>query len=492
MKSLKMKMVKASGVSVICLALLSTSFAAYAEETETPASKTDVAKQSEEVEPVEVKEVAPCPMKKDHHHPGEISPCMLPRWIDVSALMQSVALWQNDSDFDPTEPKYNEEGQSVGLAATIFQPKVTFHIGDQFKLYYEAEVGLNMWSKNNPDEYDPTADDAFFMKHREMWSSGSFYGDRLGFKVGYQRYLDTTGLFLNHWMGAGTVYGRFGDGKLYFTVGQVPDTTYEGFVITENNFKHDTFTANLYADSPLLPWMKAGGGIFSLFDNHIAGRDIMLFNPALHLGFEFDRYAASLDYMLQIGTSDFAAEAGNATITAWALQAHGDLNFDFVSVYLNALYLTPDDSYDRNDSDGAFFYSGKNNSATVILTEDEIRDRVNNMDERMGAKDGGFYRLRQGLAIADAKVEGKIGRIFRPALIAGTSFAPRPSNALDSSYVGSEFDLDLCVRWREILELHLLGGAFIPGGAAAAIINSYDRQSKEPQFLVESAVNVNY
>ena len=425
--------------------------------------------------------------EKDTNQPVEKS-----RWIDLEVFMQSVVIFKNDSDFDATAPNYDKDGQSVGVAATVFQPKLTFNIYENLRLYYELEMGLNVWSKNNPDQCDPTADDTFFMKHREAYSQGEFFEKQFGFKVGYMRYEDPTGLFLNHWMGAASLWAKFYETKLKLTFGQVPDKTYEGMEFTENNFNHDTFTANLGIETPGAKYMKINGGIYSLIDTHVVDRKLRLINPVVNLDFDFGKHAASLGGMLQLGTSEFGVTGVDTDHFAWALQAHGDLDFNYLGLYLNALALSGDDKHNRNNHDGAFFYSGKNKSATLLLTEDELRDKYDNYDERMGVKDGGFYLVRPGMVIADAKVEGRVGKWFRPAFIAGFAMALEPANALGERYMGTELDLDMGVQWKDALSFHIVGGIFLPGPAAAALVNEIDREKTDMVYFIETSLAVTF
>ncbi|GAB4305998.1 MAG: hypothetical protein Kow0090_21370 [Myxococcota bacterium] len=412
------------------------------------------------------------------------------RWIDLSAVMQTVILWKSDSDFDATKPKYDEDGQTIGIAATLFQPKLALNVYKNLRLYYELELGLNVWSKNDPDQYDPTADDAFFLKHREAYSEGSFLSDRLGFKVGYQHYRDPTGLFLADWLGAATLWAKLDETKLSLTFGQAPDATYEGFIVTENNFVHDTFTLNLLATSPIAKSLILNAGVFSLIDSHVIGRSLWLVNPLLSVVLNLDNCLASLSAMLQFGRSEFGVADVDARHFAWAIEAHGELYLPLFALYLNGLLLSPDDEYNRNDFNGAFYYSGKNRSATLLLTENEVRDRYDNYDERMGVKDGGFYLLRTGLFVFDAKLESRVWEIFRPALISGVALALEPKNALDNRFVGTEIDADMAFYWERALSFHLIGGVFLPGEAGAALINDIDRESEEKVFFLETSLSV--
>lgn len=414
------------------------------------------------------------------------------RSIGVSALLQNLLLLRNDSDFDPTKEAYDEDGQSVGALATLFKPSILFNIPSFGEIFYDLELGLNIWSKNNPDQADPTADDRFFLKHRELWASGQFFDNWVAFKIGYQHFSDPSGLFLNHWMGVASIGLLPSDEHLWISVGQVPETTYEGFLIDENNFVHDTFFVGVHRVNPVWDFLKIKGSVFALFDNHVVDRRRTIVAPAVGAELTLGPATASIDAVFQFGRSDFAIEDKETTHFAWALEAHGELDLGLLGIALNGLLLSPDDDYDRNDFDGSFFYSGKNRSATVILTEDELRDRSDNLDEKMGTKDGGFYQLRSGLGVVDAKVEGRIGDWFRPALVGGAAFTMAAGNSAGSRYVGTEVDVDLGFVWKDVFAWHIVGGVFFPGEAGGALVNTIDLSQTENQYTLLSSVTVRY
>lgn len=480
-------------------------------ETEISSAETAVPEVSADLatEPAPKPQVAPAPDNSNLSDVGQPKPSQekissrsepqegsehpLRRYIDVGAMVQTVFLYKSDDDFDATKPIYNEEGQSVGLVATIFQPQIAFHIGQSFELFYELELGLNMWSKNNPDQYDPTQNDTFFLKHREVWAAGSFLDDQLGFKVGYRHFKDPTGLFLNHWMGVASLFFLKHKGEhLWLSFGQVPDTTYEGFVITENNFVHDTFFFGAHRKNPITDRLAINASVYVLVDNHVVDRKLVLASPALGADITFGPHLLSVSAMIQAGTSEFSIPGETVKHFSHAIEAHGEFDFEFMGLSVNALYLSADDSYHRNDFMGSFYYSGKNRSATILLTENELRDFGDNYDEKMGTKDGGFYNLRSGIAVIDARLEGRIRDFFKPALIAGVGFATQTDNAMGEFYAGTELDLDLGFEWQDIVSFHLIGGVFLPGGAAAALVNDINRSPTDNVYMVQSSIQVTY
>jgi hypothetical protein len=405
--------------------------------------------------------------------------------------MQSLLLYRNDSDFDRTKSVYEPDGQSVAALATIFAPSLRLNV-EKLSLFYAMELGLNLWSRNNPDQFDPTANDTFFLKHRELYAQGDALGGFFSFRVGYQRIADPTGLMLNHWAGAARFWFLDRPDGLVLAVGQVPDATYEGFVVDANNFVHDTFFVQAHHRF-LLANDKVGitAGALVLADNHVIGRKLTLATPVLGLDLRFGPHEAFASVALQLGRSDFAATT-DATHVAYAAELHGALRWQYLEADINALVLSGDDSYLGNDRSGAFLASGKNHSATILLTEDELRDRGDNFDERMGKKDGGFYELRSGLVVADVKLTGIVGQYLRPALIAGLGLVTNPDNALGKTFAGVEVDADFGVVYKDILAFHLVGGLLVPGGAAGALVNRIDPSKSDNIYQLLSTLSVSY
>jgi hypothetical protein len=463
--------------------------AADAEKTPEPGPQEPLP--VEPTEPVKPEESLEAAEPEDSNPTEQPAPERLARSAEVGALMQSLLFYRNDSDFDRTQPVYAPHGQSVGALATIFAPSLKLNV-ENLSVFYSVEVGLNLWSKNNPDQFDPTTDDAFFLKHRELYAQGTQLGGFFSFKVGYQHIADPSGLMLNHWTGAARIW--FGDrpDSLVLSVGQVPDTTYEGFILHENNFVHDTFFVQGQHRFRIAK-DKAGltAGVLVLADNHVIGRKLTLATPMLGMDLRLGPHEILANLLLQIGRSDFAATA-DATHLASAFEIHGAFRWRYLEADINAFFLSGDDRHIGNNRNGSFLYSGKNRSATLLLTEDELRDRGDNFDERMGKKDGGFFELRSGLAVADLKLTGIIGQYLRPAIIAGLGFVTQPDNALGKTFAGFELDADVGIIYKDILSFHLVGGMLVPGEAAGALVNNIDPHKSDNVYQLLTTLNVRY
>ena len=414
--------------------------------------------------------------------------------IEPHVRLDNLFLFRSDFDFDRTAPRYNASGQTVGAFATVLTPRLTWHLAENLRVTYEVEIGLNYWSRNNPDTESALSPDVFVMKHREMFAEGEFVRGRLDFKVGYQRFRDATGLFLNHWIGAAQVGYRWADDdRVGLFVGEVPDQTYEGILVRDNNFKRDILVFGGRLDLGLGPGWGLAADLSALYDSHVVGRTRWVVAPSARLSFESGPWNASLDAALQAGRFQHATLRGeDATVLAWAAQGHVGFSRHPWSVELSLLALSPDDGYDGNSRQGAFLYSAKPLSKTRILTEDEVRDWYDNLDERLSTFEGGFFLNRAGLFLADLSVGREVTSFLQPNLIVGAAMALEPRNALGNRFVGVEALCDLTFFWREVLFAHVSAGVLVPGRAAAAVVNQIDRAATDPIWMTEVSLTVRY
>lgn len=402
-------------------------------------------------------------------------------------VLQSLFVYKNDEDFDSTAPYYDAHGQSLGLLGTFLKPRLTFAPVPYIRVVYETELGLALWSLHDPDQYVVGTDGTFRFAHRELFVEGDLFRGAFGFKVGYQYFTDPTALFLGHWIGAASVSTQLGNVRLTATGGQMPDQTHEGVTLDSNNFTHDTFVYGLRADVLSGP-LTAAVGVLGLHDAQVVGQTLDLVTLSARVRADFPKFSVGLDLAGQWGITQNGAQGGDEETLAWALQAFGEARLGPFELELNTLLLSADDGDDRNGSNHAFFYSAKPRSRTIILSEDEIRDRGFNIDEQMAVRRGKLYVVRPGLSLTDICLAHHVLPFFTYRLIVGGAFALESANALGSSFVGVETTLDLELRYEDILSFHIAGAALLPGGAAAAYLNLYDRRATETQFMVQASL----
>ena len=427
----------------------------------------------------------------------------LSRDFEINVDLQSLVVYRNDRDFDRSEAAYEPGGQSVGFAATYLNPFMRLGLSEELAIVYEAEVGLNVWSRNNPDQQDPQASDVFLMKHRQIYAAGDFLDGGFGFKVGYQRLIDPTGLFVDHWIGAASFYGGTRAHRVSLIVGQIPDPVAEGVPLEGNNFAHDTSLYALRYGIRFTGCYNLELGAYHLEDRRVVAQKLDVYALVAHFAarFPFDEGALEsitleADAALQAGTHEAKALGReDQDQAAYAGQLTAGLSTSALSVSLNLLLLSPDDASSVNTENGAFYFSGKSRSKTLMLSESEIRDTYDNFDERLFFQNGGFYLTRPGLFLADLEIAWHAlqGRhALTPALVAAHAIALEADNALGETSVGTELDLDLRYVFESTLEAHLTASVLLPGGALAAHANVIDKGETEPILQVLSSLGLRY
>ncbi len=405
--------------------------------------------------------------------------------VTLDADLLTLGLLFNDDDFDRSEPAYNRDRQHVGAVGTLLRPGITFHVLPNLRIRYQAEVGLNVWSRNNADQLDPTAADVFLLLHRQVFAEGDSPCGAVGFKAGFDRWTDPTSLMMAHWTGAARFHARWGNGGLRLTAGLLPDATYEGWDIVDNNFTHDTFfgSLGLSAGTPDQP-VYFDGGAQLLADGAEPMRTLVLVAPYAHLGLRSDRVHIQFDLVSQLGShTDATGDGRRQRQLAFAAQLHGDEQLGPVTLNWNVLMLSPDDAEEGNNVNHGFRYSGLSRSRTLWLSENELFDTWNNLDQQIGTLENSHFLTRMGLLQVDLRLAYRIQDVFEPAFIVGVAGALAPANALGKSSVGVEADLDLGFHHPDgVLDLHAIASVLVPGGAAAAAVNQIDRDATDVQF----------
>jgi hypothetical protein len=444
-----------------------------------------------EVATLKAKSEAPAAAKAEPEKAPDLAPDGSVRHkptVEIHAALHNLLLFRNDTDFDRAKPLYNENGQTSGTFATVFGPTLQWNLTDDVRIFYEAEIGLNYWSKNNPDVEDALDKSVFVLKHRQIYAEGDLAGGKFGFKAGYQYATDTTALFLGHWIGAVNAWWSPQKGcRWTLRAGMIPDLTYEGLNVTENNFRHDIFTFGLRWDRVFNDHWTLNAALDSLYDTHIVGEPRWLVVPNLHLegrtGWLKDgavKVTGSADFVLQGGQSENSAlGGGDQTLLAWAAQGNLKVETRPVAIGVNVLALSPDDPYQGNRREGAFFYSSKSSSSTLMFTEDEVRNWYDQLDRRLGRYEGGFWQHRAGLMVTDLKLTLTVLPWFQPSVILGYGLVLEPKNALGERNLGFEGNLDLAFKWTKHLVARVLVGGMQPGKAAGALLNQIAPQDKK-------------
>lgn len=401
--------------------------------------------------------------------------------VSLHGLFQTVGLFRSDSDFDGTERYYDRDGQSEGQIATFLRPDLRIDALRALTVFYQLELGWNVWGHNNPDQWFPGSEAYPVLKHREIWAEWRF-SPQVRLRTGYQRFADPSDLFLSHWGGA--VRLELGwmawHGLTTILVGQLPDDTFEGVDVRENNFVRDNFFVGVDTQYAVCRTFKIDAAAYFVGDFRAVDRPLYLATGVVGARLLQRNYQAWVHLLGQAGSLQGAAlGGGDETILAWALQFGARHQIGALHWRFNGFVLSADDDHDGNDRLGAFFASGKNRSASILLTEDENRDRYDNLDERLSSTWGSFFVSRAGLFVADAQVGYKVAPWFRPALTLAAGLTLNPENALGGRFIGLEAALALHFPLAEGVELFTVGQLFVPGEAAAAFVNDVDRSATD-------------
>lgn len=402
---------------------------------------------------------------------GDDGPVNLP---DIDLEFKNFFLIQNDRDFDRTTALYDEHKQSVGYFATIFTPGLTWNPIEQVVLRYRVQIGENLWSRNNTEQRDPTADDIPTIQHKEIWADVALPGE-LHVRAGYQHITDPTRLFIDRDAGAASLTYPWAEHSMTLLFAQLPDPVWEGTTaqapgaeLEDNNFENDTVVYAVQGDFGVGDWRFAPA-VWGLNDRSEIGREKNLFTGVFHTDSAAGIFGFDIDLALQMGTFGNAGiDNRDVDMFGYAGQLHFSAQPEPVRIDVNALFLSADDG-DRNDLlDTGFTYSGWSKSATLLLSENELQDQYDNLDERIAAQ-------RAGLLLVDGRVGVTVVETLELFAIGGYGRAVETANLDDDAAVGTEGDLGL--TWTPYLpyvSFTVLGGGLWPGKSGAVVKNEID------------------
>jgi hypothetical protein len=413
--------------------------------------------------------------------------------VELSGVFQNILRFQTDRDFDGSHPSYNKPGQTVGEFVTFVNPKLQYSINPETWIFYESELGMDAWSRNNPDFATGENKMAPIFKQRQFYGETEFT-PKFSLRMGYQRFEDPSGLFLNHWLGAASSQIATGPVLLNIAFGELPDQTREGFDLDRINFHNDILVGSVTAARELPGNLSVGGALSYLYDGSEIDHTRWLFTPVLSLRKNLRDQEIGGDIALQYGEAQLGAFGGNIEKTlAWAAQGYARLRPSPLQLDLQVMALSPDDDYDHNGKNYAFLYSGKSRASTMILTEDRIRDWGDNLDELLsdqtGESRGNFFLLRSGFLLLDGKIGYPVTPKITPALILGAALTLDPHNSLGSTFVGTEADLDLQYAPFPSIKIDLVNSFFYPGKAASAYVNAIKLENQRPLYRLVTSVS---
>ncbi len=425
------------------------------------------------------------------------APPQAPVKVDVHGDFWTLGHIRSDSDFDPTERFYDPDGQTEGQVATLLKPELSLSVPSaRVRVVYEAELGWNAWSRNAagaPNQFVASEQQGLSMRHRQLYASWS-PSNAWDIRAGYQHFDDPSGLFLSHEWAAGAVTLGLGSARLRLLLGQLPDSTFEGVSVREDNFSSDSLFGALFGQFEAGPVVIDAGlvgvGDLSVIDRPLVFTTVLVGvrMPARRTGIEVWAHG-----LVQLGTWTGSGVGGiDQTLFAWAAQAGAKQQLGSFSWGLNAFVLSADDAHDGSEHWGGFLGSGRNRSATHLLTEDEYRDRHDNLDERLAVPRGAFFENRAGLFVVDATVGLKLTDWYEPRVVVGAALALESENALGESFVGLEVGVHNTFAIGDHVRAFAAFDLLLPGGAAAAFVNDVDRTATATQYGGRLGVGVLY
>ena len=401
--------------------------------------------------------------------------------VSVGGHFLTLLHARSDSDFDPSPRYFDPDGQSEGQSATFFQPHLSARPGGGVEVFYEAELGWNVWSRHatgQPNSFHTSQSPGLSLRHRQLWAEWRA-SEHVRVRAGYQNFQDPSRLLLDHQWGAIRVDLDWEPTQTTLWIGQLPDSTYEGLDVRSDNFVTDSLF--LGAQTAItLGELKVDLALYLIGDHRVIDHPLHLGSALAGIRYESDTVQAWLHALTQVGTWFGSGAAGvDQSIFTWAVQAgvrHQVGAFHWSS---NVVALSADDDHDGNDVLGAFFASGKNNSPSTMLTEDEHRDRYDNIDERIGTTFGAFSVNRAGLVVADLALGYQVASWYEPRLVTAAGLTINPANALDQRFVGLEISLLNRFPVSEYATFYLNAQCLLPGRAAAAFTNDVDRNATQ-------------
>ncbi len=403
--------------------------------------------------------------------------------IKLSGYFQNFFIFKTDGDFDPSSAFYEPWGQTVSFIGTYAEPKFIFELGENSLAFaIETLIGFNVWSKNSPfARPDEQAGRQLFLFMRQL------YSETANLKIGYQYFADPLEIFVRHWIGGLRLDTR----KISVFVGQIPDQTFEGIQVFSNNLINDTFLfAFAFAEggftkADFIPFFGNGffSGVYNVLDNSIIRKPRFVSSFISGYNYDTSDFHFIGGIALQAGIFKNSSFAGDELHLAGALQIRAGTKGK-IPLGGELMLLSPDGPNYIDGINSGFIYSGKSMSRTLLLTEDEIIFKSDNLDLNIGENFSVFKLMRPGLLIFDIWTDfTPIQNIsFNPILGVGFTLDRLTfddQKSLSSMFLGLELSPVIRYRRGGIL-IEVANTFFIPGDGAAAYINLINPEKLRP------------
>ncbi len=423
---------------------------------------------------------------------------------DLNIELLNMFVLRNDTDFDRTDPFYSKYGQQMGIVGTFFKPMLHLYANDSIRFYWESEIGLDIWSRNNPDVGldEQNSSYAIGLKQREIYGELSYEGFLL--KAGFQRIMDISTLFINHWIGGLKIGYKTDEYGVFLLGGEFPDQTYKGWDFTETNFMNDVYFIGVDGFYNVVDELRLNVGVYFVDDLHIIDRRRQITALEGGVGYsieDFEIYSSAI--YLHGYRQKGGADINNTNISAYAFMINSSYKYEnTLKAEAVFSYMSADDEYEGNDS-GAFLFGSRRYGPSLILSENDMRPIGDNIDKKMGAFDGVFYEMKAGLIGLDIGIY-YIRDWLKIGPVSGILLTSNSKNSFDSHFVGWENNLIAeAVLFDSMFSFQLIGGVLIPGRAGAALLNTINREDytnsqgekvsvTEPVYYIQSGITFRY
>lgn len=404
----------------------------------------------------------------------------------LSGYFQSFATLKSDEDFDPSKSIYEPWGQTSGAIGTYSEPQIKVSVGNTI-ISAEPLLGFNLWSRNSPfSRPDEKGGNQIIFLLRQLYSETDFTTASL--RIGYQYFADPIGIFIRHWIGGAELKIN---NKFQIFIGQIPDQTFEGIDFLSNNFINDVyvFSFNFVQnraknDINVLPLAQSGlfAGIYNLFDNSIINKPLFLSAIVAGYGYDTDKINITGGVAFQGGIGFKRAEKlKNENILAGAVEITARTKGKF-PIGGEIMILSPDNTDYRDNINTAFLYSGKSLSRTILLTEDEIIFKSDNLDLNTGESISVFQNIRPGFGVLDFWIEIPASDFWKITPVVGGAFSLMSKNSslgnsISSNLFGIEITPIISYR-KDNLLFDFAYTLLVPGDASTTFVNSINPYRK--------------
>lgn len=391
--------------------------------------------------------------------------------------------WQNDRDFDRTTSAFDPQGQWLGQVGSFGRGTLTYAASANTSLTYELLLGWHTWGRddpNQPDPFTPSGNRALMARHQQLFAM--WHANDLSLKMGFIHHEDPSQMLVDQSVGGIELsHGTASDGGRMF-VGQLPESTFEGWDAGEDNFTTDSF---LWGAGTWLTRsdIRIDAAIYGFYDERNLNRPLMVHTGILGIRNLNQPLLFSAALLGQYGHRQNGSLQGtDETIQSYAgkteLAYHWGASRTGQRIKFGGLWLSPDSGIAGDGVESSFFWSGTSKSASILLTENERQDRYDNLDERWATTYGPFIRQPAGYQLVDLEFTQGFGDVTATLSVAH-AMNLNPDFRGGHRQMGTEYtailDWHFAADWRMGLDAFLLS----PGAGGGFGFNGIDQAAQD-------------